>query len=514
MKMTIADRNRRYFDNDSRKENLREKSVRAGIYTMSFQAIESLFRIGAIAVLARLLIPEYFGLISMVTAVTAIAEQFKDFGLSTATIQQKDITHNQVSNLFWINVGIGFFLMMIVSAGSFLLAWFFNEQRLIYITIALSTGFFVSGLTVQHQAILQRHLRLSTIGSIQVASTGASTLIAIIMAFKGYGIWTLVWREVLRGVFICLGTWIRCPWIPSPPRKQIKIDHLLRFGRDIAGFNIIVFFAASLDQIFIGKFYGAAQLGIYRQALYLMFYPLTQLMQPLSRVMEPALSILQDDAERYCRYYTKVLMTLAFVIMPITLYCFVFSHEVISVVLGNKWIEAVDIFRMLALAAFIRPVSDTTLSLLITCGKTRRYFNLGLVTALILLASFGIGLIWGARGVSCGYLAATYILLILRLIYNFEGTPVKRTTFFDTIKIPLMASILMMLILFIVQKLVTINNSLMSIGVTLPTAVVAYLLSWIMIAGGRERLRIIVEDLVKSFHMDRYFVFMTSVGKK
>jgi O-antigen/teichoic acid export membrane protein len=512
--MNRNERNNQIFNADSRNDNLKEKSVRGGFFIMFCQVVDSLLRIGSIAILARILVPEYFGLISMVTAITVIAEQFKDFGLSTATVQQKNITHGQVSNLFWINAMIGFALMVLISSASFLIARFYNEQRLIYITIAISTGFFWSSMTVQHQAILQRQMKFATIGIIQIGSTCIGTAIAIILAVKGYGYWALVWREVLRSLFIALGTWIYCPWMPGFPKKGIKIGHMIRFGRNIAGFNVIVFFAASLDQILIGKFYGPAPLGIYRQAYYLIFFPVSQLAQPVSRVTEPALSFLQDDPERYRKYYKKMLTTLNFAIMPLTLFLAIYSHDVVSIVLGPKWIEASDIFRILAIAAFVRPASDTTLSVLITCGKTKRFFNLGLVTALILVLSFSVGAVWGALGVAYGYIVATYVLTLLRLCYSFKETPVNTKTFFMAIEKPLTGSLTMMVVLLVFNKFVVITNSLLLLSISLPLAAASYLLTWMLISGGRETLREIIHDLSTSLHLDKYVVLMSSREKK
>ena len=219
--MTDTDRNNQFFAVDLTSANLKERSIRGGLCIMSCQAIEAFLRIGSIAVLSRILIPEHFGLISMVTAISTIAEQFQDLGLSTATVQKKDITHEQVSKLFWINAITGFGLTVLISSMSFLIARFFNEPRLISITIAIATSFLWSGLTIQHQAILRRQMKYTAIGGIQIGSIALSVAIAIILAVEGYGYWALVWREVLRNVFLALGTWMCCPWIPGSPRKHI-----------------------------------------------------------------------------------------------------------------------------------------------------------------------------------------------------------------------------------------------------------------------------------------------------
>ncbi len=496
------------------REDLKQKSVRSGIFTMSLQAIESLFRIGSIAILARILMPEYFGLISMVTAITALAEQFKDLGLSTATIQNREITHEQVSNLFWINVVTSLVIMVIISSSSIFIARFYGEHRLIYITCAISTGFVCSGLTVQHQALLQRQMKLATIGVIQLAATLISTAIAIALAIGGYGYWALVWREVLRSLFIAVGTWILNPWIPDLPKKHVKISHLLTFGKHIAGFNIVVFLALNLDQILIGKFYGPAQLGLYRQAYYLVFFPVMQLVQPVKNVTEPALCALQDNQDRYRKYYMKMLTMFNFITMPLVLFLIVYAHDVVLVVLGKNWLEATDMFRILAISAFIRPASDTTGFLLYTCGKTKKYFRLGLVTALILMVSFSVGALWGGIGVAFGYLAATYAVFVLRLLYCFKDSPVNVRTFFKAIEMPLISSFVMMGILLALKKLVIIDNSLILLAMSLPLAGITYFLAWMMIRGGKENLREIIYDLIVPLHLDKYIPLKNFTGRK
>lgn len=460
--------------------------------------------------------PEDFGLISMVTAITAIAERFKDFGLSTATIQQKHISQEQVSKLFWINVATGLAITIFVSAMSYFVAAFFREERLIYVTIAIAISFLWSGATVQHQAILQRQMKYAAIGGIQIGSSVASLGIATLLALKGYGYWALVWREVLRNVFTAIGTWMCCPWAPDAPRRHVNIDYLMKFGRDITGFNVIVFLTANVDQILIGKLYGAAHLGLYRQAYQLIFWPVMQLVVPVTRVAAPTLSFLQDNADRYRRSYQKMLTTVNFFMMPLILFAVTYSSEIVLVVLGENWIGAAPIFRVLAIAAFIAPASDTTGLLLVTCGKTRRYLSLGVVTGVVLLLSFGIGVNWGALGVAYGYLVAAYTLLVLRLLYSFDGTPVTLGAFCRAIEKPLVASAAMMVVLVVIwNRFVNVHHTLGLLTMSMPVAVITYVGAWLVIPGGRAALTEILYDLSASLHLDRrYSGVMSSRSKK
>jgi PST family polysaccharide transporter len=512
--MPRKDRHSIFFNTDFLNGKLKEKSVRGGFYTLSFQAIDSFIRIGSITILARILLPEHFGLIGMVTAVTAFAGVAKDLGLSTATVQQKIITHEIVSNLFWINTITGFAIMLFFSAFSFLIAKFYHEPKLVYITIAISTGFLWGGLTIQHQALLQRRMKFAEIGTVLIGSTLTSTAIAIYLGIKGYGYWALVWREVSRGIFVALGTAIFCRWLPGLPKKNINIGHMVTFGRRIAGFNLIVFLTANLDTILIGKFWGPAQVGIFRQAYNLLYFPVMQLATPVNRVATPTLSFLQDDAVRYRKYYKKMLTTLNFFTMPMIMFLIIFSYDVILVVLGNKWINAADIFRILAISAFIKPASDTTGLLLITCGQTKKYFNLGMIIGIVFLLSYSVGVIWGMLGVAYGHLIASCILLIFRLSYCFKGTPVNVNTFLKAIEKPFISSFVMMTLLIFLRKILVIDDSFLSLIIFFPVASVIYLLTWLVIPDGKENLINIFYDIVTPLNLEKYLVLLNKLRNK
>src|SRR2546425_3465438 len=315
------------FATEHIERDLKEKSIRGGFYTMCSEGIASVLRVGSIAILARILIPEYFGLLSMVTALTAFAERFNDLGLSDATIQQKQITHEQVSTLFWINLAFGVILMIGIAVSSNLIAWFYGDARLIWITIAIASSFFWRGLTVQHQSLLRRQMQFAKIAGVNLGATALSIIIAIYLALNGYGYWALVWREVTRNVFIAIGTWGSCPWMPGPPARYSTVGSMIKFGRDIAGFNIIHFFASSLDQVLIGKVYGAEPLGFYRQAWQLMYIPISALQFPVHYVAESTLSVIQSNREKYRECYQKILTLVSFVSIPLAMYLFLYAKD-------------------------------------------------------------------------------------------------------------------------------------------------------------------------------------------
>ena len=361
-------------DMEHLKRDVVGKSVRGGVSTAVAEIILNIIRLGATVILARLLLPEHFGLISMVTALTVFAEMFKDLGLGTATIQQRHITHEQISTLFWINAGVGTLLMLLFASGSPLISWFYGDARLLWISLALSSTFFFGGLTIQHQALLRRQMHFARLASIQVLSTGLSFALGIGLAWQGFEYWALVWKEVSRAVFVAIGTWLMCHWLPGLPKLTSGIGLMLRTGKHVAGFNILYFFSRSFDQMLLGKFWGPEPVGLYRQACQLLLLPASLFSFPISYVMTPALSALQGEPERYRGYYKKVVSFLSFGYMPLVACFAIFSDSFIQLVLGEKWLASSSILQILALAAFIESITSTCGIVMVTYGRTRAYF--------------------------------------------------------------------------------------------------------------------------------------------
>src|SRR5207247_591293 len=167
-------------------------------------------------------------------------------------------------------------------------------------------------------------MRFLATGIINTGSSTLSNAFAIILALKGFEYWSLVGREIARVVLIAIGTFIAHPWIPGRPDPKHDVSQQIRFGRDITLFNVVTFFAASVDQILLGRFGGAGAVGIYRQAFQLVMQPLNQLTAPIHSVSEPLFSALQADPAAYRRSFQKVVSTVSLITMPLAAGLFMF----------------------------------------------------------------------------------------------------------------------------------------------------------------------------------------------
>jgi len=468
------------------------KSVRGGAALMVAEAFDFTFRIVSVVILARMLLPEHFGVIGMVTAITAIAERFKDMGLSAATVQRETITAAQVSNLFWINAAVGVAMMLGVAVLAPLLVRFYHEPRLLDITLALATGFLFGGLVVQHQALLRRQMRFGSISFIQIGASLLSLVVAVAVALMDYGYWALVVREVSRSIFVAVGTWIALPWVPSGPSRRTGIRSMVRFGGDVTAFNFFWFLSANFDQILVGRLFGATSLGLYRQGVNLVLSPITQLSYPVHSVAEAGLSRLQDRPDEYRRYVSRTVTTIACMTMPLAAFLAVFAKPIVLVVLGETWQEAAPFFQLFAIAVFFQPAVSVTGAILISSGLSRRYLQSGLIGAVGLVICVAAGAAWGAIGVAWGHVAYSYILVPPMIAWIIMGTPVRLRDLVDAMARPLVASLLSAAALLAARDAMSAFSPLAILMVGAALAPLLVLGFWALLPGGIGEIRTII----------------------
>jgi len=472
------------FDTEHLKTDLKARSVLGGAAMMLGQSAHLVIQTASTIVMARLLTPVDFGLIAMVTAVTGFAALFKDLGLSMATVQKAEINHEQISTLFWINVAVSTTIALITAAVAPAIAWFYGEPRLTLITVALSLVFLLGGLTVQHQALLQRQMRFTALAAIQVISILAGVVAAIAAASMGAGYWALVIMQVVTAVFISSAVWLLCGWRPGRPVRRTDIKGMLLFGANLTGFDTVNYFARNFDNILLGRFWGASALGLYSRAYNIMMLPISQIRGPLNTVAIPALTHLQNDPIRFKMYYIKLITLIAFIAMPLMAFLFVCADQVIYLLLGSQWLGAAAIFKILCINAFIQPVSTTWGLVLVSLGQSKKYLTWGIINSIFISISFILGLPWGAIGVAAAYTIVSYVLLAPTLWYCFRQTPIAIADFFSAIFRPVIASIIMGFVIFTVRSYLSTASEIVLLGCSFISGFLTYLIVFILLPGG------------------------------
>ena len=418
-----------YFSNKSIKDSLASKTISGGISSVATQAILLILHFVNLAVLSRILSPEAFGLIAMVTAFTNFAIIFSNMGLSTATVQASSINHKDVSALFWLNVLVGLIIMTTFNLLSHSIVLFYAEPKLKQIILLLSFGFLFSALGMQHEALLRRHLFLFRINIVYIIANILSMVVSIVIAYKGFGYWSLVWMTLSLAFFKMFGMWILCRWIPDLNFNFRSVFHLFKFGLNIAGFNIVNYLSRNLDKVLIGKFVSTAALGEFSRADQMALFPLRKVNGPLSASVQPALSRLQNDPEKYKEFYCNSLKCISFIGTPLVFFLFLMADEITLLVLGPQWTEASLILKCLMPAALCGVTNVATGWVYNSLGHVNRQFKWGVYTSIFLCISIIIGINWGVIGVALAISISRVIQKVPSLLYCYYGTFLELSDF-------------------------------------------------------------------------------------
>jgi O-antigen/teichoic acid export membrane protein len=407
-----------HFRTDHLLSNLKRRTISSGAVTMSAQAGKFLLTLVSTMVLARLLTPRDFGLVAMVTTVTGFLRVFKDAGLSIATVQREKITHAQVSNLFWINIGVSVMTSLALAASAPLIARFYHNPRLIPITLLLSLTFLISGSTVQHQALLKRQMRFKTLAMIDVTSMTVGVVVGVVMALIGCGYWSLVGSSLSMETSGLLLTWSISRWRPQLPVRYSGIRPLVNFGVHRTAGDFILCFARGFDNLLIGRFYGAAAVGLYSRGSALLIRPLEQFLGPINAVFMPALCRLQSQPARYRSTFLRLYEMIALTGFIFTGLFLALARPLTLVLLGPKWEEAAVIFGGFTIAALCLPLANASAWLFTSQGRGRDMFITQLINSVAIVLSFIAGLPFGPVGVAIAFSISSLLVRIPLYYYR------------------------------------------------------------------------------------------------
>ncbi len=409
-----------HFNTEHLLANLTHRTVSSGFISLGTQGAKLALNLASTIILARLLMPKDFGLVTMVMAVSGLLMVLKDAGLSTATIQKDSITHAQVSNLFWVNIAFSSVLALIMAATAPVVAWFYKEPRLTNIALSLGVIFLLNGSTYQHLSLLKRQMRFKKIAVIELGSAIAGLSLAIFMAFLGYGYWSLVGQQMLLALVALLLTWSLSSWRPGLFTRNCGTKRLLHFGMNLTGAGFMQSFSRMIEFSLIGRFYGADILGLYSRGNALLMNPLQRFISPLSNVFLPVLSRLQGDPQRYRRGFFQLFETIALIMFPLAGLLMALSQPFTHVVLGPNWKDVAPIVACFTIFIIYVPSAHASTWLFMSQGRGKEVFKYSTISSFLAIASILAGLPFGIFGVALSY-SGSGLFIRLPLLFYFAG---------------------------------------------------------------------------------------------
>lgn len=384
---------------------------------LATQGLRALLQFGSMVILARLLSPEDFGLVAMVTAVIGLADLVRDFGLSSAAIQSKTLAPEERSNLFWANLAFGAASTAVIILCAPLIQLMYGEDGLIPIVVGLAWVFLISGANTQFRADLTRSMRYSKIAMADVASQVAGIAVAVVMALLGFGLWAIVAQQLTVALVSLIVNMVSTRWLPGLPKRAVSLRRFFSFGSHLFATQTLTYFTKNVDNVVLGIYAGPAALGLYSRAYQLLMTPLNQINAPMTGVALPVLSRLQDDEERFTHYLTQAQFVACYITASLFAVGAGLADPLVLLLFGPAWVEVGPIFAVLAVGGIFRSIQQIAYWTYLAKGKTAAQLRMIAVTRPIMILIIVAGVPWGPIGVAVGHSVAYFLFWIVSMVH-------------------------------------------------------------------------------------------------
>jgi len=412
----------RYLEQLKPSSDLKARAIRGGTVTVLSNGLALAIQMGGSIILARLLTPRDYGLVAMVTTFSLLLQNFGYNGFIEAIIQCGTITREQLSTLFWINVGLNSLLTLLFVVASPLLAWFYHEPELRAVSAAVAFSILFGSLGTQHLGLLQRNMQFGIVSLNFVGATLISLFAAITMAWFGWGYWALVANTLLLPLSTAVGAWLWCGWRPGRPSRKSGVYPMVKFAMHTYGNFCANYVGRNLDKFLVGWRFGSAPLGNYKRAYDLFALPVSQLTSPLTGVALAGLSRLREEPDKYQRNYLKVFSFVAFVGFGLSALLTVTGKDLVRLLLGPKWDEAGRLLVYFGPGTGIMLIYSTNSWLHLSLGRADRWFRWGVFEMVATSSLVIVGLLLGPHGVALAWSCSFFLLFWPALAY--AGQPI------------------------------------------------------------------------------------------
>jgi O-antigen/teichoic acid export membrane protein len=401
---------------------LRRTAVRGAGMAIAGSAANFAVQIGSVVILARLLTPADFGIVTMVTTFSLLLRGFGMNGFVELITQREEVTDSLASNLFWINLGIGTILTVAFAGSGRLLALFYHNQDVVQVTQGMSLTIVIGCLGYIHLGLLRRAMRFRSTAIIYFAGQVLQVIVSIALALAGWHYWALVWGSVTQTAVVTVGVWLMCRWIPSRPGHAAGTASGLRFAISVYSHYAFSYLTSNTDNLLVGWRFGDRALGFYKRAYDLFVLPQTQLLAPLSAVVVSTLSRVNRDRKQFQRYFLRTISVLALVGMGIGADFALVGQDLFRFLFGPGWEEAGRIFALFGPGIGIMLLYNTHGWIHLSIGRPERWFRWGLMEFACTVTLFLLTLRWGPSGIALAWTISYFLLMFPGFWY--AGKPI------------------------------------------------------------------------------------------
>jgi len=369
-------------------------------------------------ILARLLVPEDFGLIAMLTLFVSIAAIFIDGGLSSALIQRQHATHTDESTIFYFNLIVAGFASALLCLAAPIIAAFFENVELIDLTYVLAFNLFLGAFGSIHTTLLAKEMNFRTIAKTGAFASISSGILAIIFALQGFGVWSLALQALISSAVMVVLLWIWHPWRPVLTFSTKSLRSLFSFGGYEMAANLADAFSTNLNVILIGKLFSVRDAGFYDRAQKTQQLPITVMMNIINRVAFSAFSSHSADKQRLAQGLKRAQIIAMAVNLPVLVCVIVLAEPLVLTLFGNQWLSAVPILQVLALGGLLWPLHVMNLSVLKAQGRADVFFWITILKKIVLISMIVLASFYGVMAIAWAQVASSFLAYLINAHYS------------------------------------------------------------------------------------------------
>lgn len=407
--------------------------------------------------LARILNPSDFGIVGMITIFSNFAILFIDLGFSAALIQKKEVSKEHFSSVFWLNLLIGGLMYLLFYITAPFISQFYNQPNLVLLIRIICLSFIITSLTSIQANLLIKNLQFKKKVIINWIAMTIGYAIAFILAYKNYGVWSLVYMTLATAIINSILYWFTASWWPKFVFDWKKIKELSSFGLNFLGDTSVNYWSRNFDNFLIAKVLGSNELGIYTRAYSLMLLPLRNITTIVTKVMFPAFSQKQDDVEALKKYYLSIICYIALITFPLMIGLSLVSKEFVLLFFGIKWKAMIPVLSILSGLGAIQSIISLNGLIYNSLGKANIAFRVSLISNFVLIIAFIIGVNYGIIGVSWSYLIASLLLFVPIYTTAIKLLNITLLEVYKNLKSILFATLIMTFFLLLLNNFFVFN---------------------------------------------------------
>lgn len=399
-------------------DSLRSRTVNALFWSFLESVGQRAVQVLISIVLARLLFPEQFGLIGMLTIFMATGQAFLDSGFGAALVQKRDATPTDVCSIFYFNIAAGAATASLLCLAAPLIAAFYNQPILVPLIRVLSLTVVINSVGLIHSITLTREINFKTQAAISVIGSLLSGVIGITMAATGFGVWSLATQQISNAFFRTVFLWLLNPWRPVNLFSLKSLREMFGFGSRLLASGLLNQIFDNIYLLVIGKLFSATDLGLFTRAKSLADIPSQTLSGMVAQVTFPVFATIQDDPARSKRGMKKALTTLVMVNFPMMIGLAAVARPLVLVLLTDRWAESIPYLQAFCFLGLLFPLHAINLNLLQALGRSDLFLRLEIIKKVLIVANIAVTWQWGVSAMIDGMIVVSLLSYYLNSFYT------------------------------------------------------------------------------------------------